>query len=287
MKNKKLEANLSMAVSKIFSGLNMNALKYLLPLWMSPLTGATLRCTFAAAAFWMIGWFMPPEKSSAKDKWLLFLLGAFGLYGFMFLYLAGLSKTTPVSSSIFTSLQPIWVFLIMIFFYKEKATWKKILGISIGLVGALVCILTQQSDDLASDAFVGNMLCLISSIVYAVYLILSQRILSSIGAMTMLRYTFSGAAVSAIIVTFITGFDAPVFSTISYMLLPVGLKYLKTTVVAIYGYLILIVATIASLALGQDRFSWTQTCAIIFICIGVYLVEVAESKDKSPDPLKK
>ena len=49
----------------------------------------------------MIGWFMPPEKSSAKDKWLLFLLGAFGLYGFMFLYLAGLSKTTPVSSSIF------------------------------------------------------------------------------------------------------------------------------------------------------------------------------------------
>ena len=71
------------------------------------------------------------------------------------------------------------------------------------------------------------------------------------------------------------------------MLLPVGLKYLKTTVVAIYGYLILIVATIASLALGQDRFSWMQTAAIIFICIGVYLVEVAESKDKSPDPLKK
>ncbi len=45
MKNKKLEANLSMAVSKVFSGLNMNALKYLLPFWMSPLTGATLRCT--------------------------------------------------------------------------------------------------------------------------------------------------------------------------------------------------------------------------------------------------
>ena len=289
MKNKKLEANLSMAVSKVFSGLNMNALKYLLPLWMSPLTGATLRCTFAAAAFWVIGWFMPPEKSSAKDKWLLFLLGALGLYGFMFLYLAGLSKTTPVSSSIFTSLQPIWVFLMMIFFYKEKATTKKIIGISIGLIGALVCILTQQSDDLASDAFTGNMLCLLSSVVYAVYLILSQRILTAIGAITMLRYTFSGAAVSAIIVTFITGFDAPVFSmpfhwtpflilmfvlifptTISYMLLPVGLKYLKTTVVAIYGYLILIVATIASLALGQDRFSWTQTFAIIFICIGEY-----------------
>ena len=301
MKNKKLEANLYMAISKVFSGLNMNALKYLLPLWMSPLTGATIRCTFAAVAFWIIGWFAPPEeKTSRKDKWLLFLLGALGLYGFMFLYLIGLSKTTPGSSSIFTSLQPIWVFLIMIFFYHEKATGSKIVGISIALVGALVCILTQRSDDLASDAFVGNMLCLSSSVVYAIYLVMSKRILSAVGPITMLKYTFSGSAVSGLIVSMITGFDAPVFSlpfhwlpfavlmfvlifptTISYMLLPIGLKYLKTTVVAIYGYLILIVATIASLILGQDRFSWTQTFAILFICVGVYLVEVAESKDKS------
>ena len=50
-----------MVVSKTFSGLNMNALKYLLPLWMSPLTGASFRCVFAAVAFWVIGWFMKPE----------------------------------------------------------------------------------------------------------------------------------------------------------------------------------------------------------------------------------
>lgn len=306
MKNKQLEANLYMAISKVFSGLNMNALKFLLPLWMSPLTGATVRCTFAAVAFWVIGWCIPPEeKTTRRDKWFLFLLGAVGLYGFMFLYLVGLSKTTPVSSSIFTSLQPIWVFLIMIFFYHEKATGSKIVGISMALVGALVCILTQQSDDLASDAFMGNMLCLVSSVVYAVYLVMSKRILSAVGPITMLKYTFSGSAVSGIIVSMITGFDAPVFSmpfhwlpfavlmfvlifptTISYMLLPIGLKYLKTTVVAIYGYLILIVATIASLILGQDRFSWTQTFAILFICVGVYLVEVAESKDKSK-PMQK
>ena len=58
----------------------------------------------------------------------------------------------------------------------------------------------------------------------------------------------------------------------------------ETTVVAIYGYLILIVATVASLILGQDRFSWTQMFAILFICIGVYLVEVAESKESSTKP---
>ncbi len=81
----KREANISMVVSKTFSGLNMNALKYLLPLWMSPLTGASFRCVFAAVAFWVIGWFMKPEVSTTKDKVWLFLLGAIGIYGFMFL----------------------------------------------------------------------------------------------------------------------------------------------------------------------------------------------------------
>ena len=42
MKNKIREANIYMIISKTFSGLNMNALKYLLPLWISPLTGVTL-----------------------------------------------------------------------------------------------------------------------------------------------------------------------------------------------------------------------------------------------------
>ena len=46
-----------------------------------------------------------------------------------------------------------------------------------------------------------------------------------------------------------------VFPTVvSYLLVPIGLKYLKTTLVAMYGYVTLIVATVASLLLGQDRF---------------------------------
>ena len=69
-------------------------------------------------------------------------------------------------------------------------------------------------------------------------------------------------------------------TVISYLLVPIGLKYLKTTLVAIYGYLILIVATITSLALGQDRFSWTQLIAVLLICSSVYFVEIAENKEK-------
>lgn len=189
----------------------------------------------------------------------------------------------------------------MIFFFHEKATAPKIIGISIALVGALVCILTQQSDDLASDAFTGNMLCLFSSVVYAVYLVASQRILSAVGPVTMLKYTFSGAAFSGIIVSLITGFDAPVLSmpfhwlpfavlmfvlifptTLSYMLLPVGFEIFEDDSGCHLWLSDIDRGYHSFLDFGaRTWFSWTQTFAILFICVGVYLVEVAESKDKA------
>lgn len=216
----------------------------------------------------------------------------------MFFYLIGLSKTTPISSSIFSSMQPIWVFIITVLFFREKVTGMKIIGILIGFGGALLCISTQKSNDLASDPFVGNLFCLASSVMYAIYLVLSHKLLRTVDIFTMLKFTFTGAAVSSVIVTALTGFEARVFTepvhwwplslllfvlifptVISYLLIPVGLKYLKTTLVAIYGYLVLIVATIVSLIVGQDRFDWIQLLAIILICTSVYFVEIAEEKD--------
>lgn len=135
MQNKVAMANWAMVVSKVFGGLNVNALHYLLPLWIAPLTGATFRCVFAAVAFWILGWFALPEKASTRDKWILFVMGAVGIYGYMFSYLMGLSKTTPVSAAIFTSMQPIWVFVISVLFMHERISLLKVVGILVGLGG--------------------------------------------------------------------------------------------------------------------------------------------------------
>lgn len=86
----------------------------------------------------------------------------------------------------------------------------KVLGIGMGLGGAVLCISTQPSDDLASNAPLGNLMCLASSLVYAVYLVFSNRLLKGVGDMTMLKYTFLGAAVMAVVVNTIYGFDAPI-----------------------------------------------------------------------------
>ena len=294
----KVKANVSMTMSKVFSGMNMNALKFLLPLWISPVSGTMLRCVFAAVIFWIVSFFSPSDKTTTfKTKILLFVLGAVLLYSYLLSFIAGLNRTTPVSASIFSSLQPIWVFLITIVFFKQKATLMKVLGIVIGLGGALLCILSQHSDDLASDPKLGNLFCLISSVTYAVYLIITSKVLKEISIITMLKYTFSGAAFSSIIAVLFQGLDAPVLSesffsmpfliflfvlvfptVLTNFLIPVGLKYLSPTLVSIYGYLVLVVATVISFSIGQDRFHLGQLISIIMICSSVYLVEIADSK---------
>lgn len=301
MKNGRLKGNLEMFASKVFSGLNENALRYLLPTWMGALTGVVLRLGFGSAFFWVWGLFNKDkdQAASTRDKLILFGVGIIFVYGYMWTLLEGLSYTTPISSSIFISLQPVWVYIICLFLKTEQLSKGKVAGILIGFGGALLCVLTQKSGAVASDPFKGNMFCLASSVLFAAYLVIEKKFLKRLSSATVSKWTFLGGLVPAVIMVCFTGWDARVltqglFSTpmlvllfvlifptsVSYLLQDFALKVLPATVVALYGDLILIVAAVASYILGQDVFSWWQILAIVLMLGSVYLVEVAESKSQ-------
>ena len=292
-----------MFVSKTFSGLNENALRYLLPRWMSAYSGVVMRLVFGTLFFWVASKVDPEarrQRSSAGMKLALFAVGAVCMFGYMFALLQGLSYTTPISSSIFISMEPVWVFLICVIFLHDRVTWMKITGILLGLGGAFIIIITQKSSDVASNPMLGNIYCLASSLLYAIYLVLQKQFLKHTDMYTVNRWAFLGGACVAAISILFTGWDASVlhqslFSTpmlvllfvlifpsaVSYLLLSIGLRNLSATVVAIYGYLILIVATIVSYILGQDHFDWWQMLSIVMIVASVYFVEIANAKTSS------
>ncbi len=297
--NSKLKGNVAMFVSKTFSGLNENALRYLLPTYMSACSGVLLRVGFAAAFFWVTGLFTRKDTapSTLKQRMMLLALGFVCVFGYMFFLLKGLTYTTPISSSIFITLQPVCVFIICLIIGREKATWAKVAGIAIGVGGALVCVLTQKSSDVASNPLLGNMYCLASTVVYAIYLVASKNFLRTLDDITVSKWTFLGAAIAAAPVAFLTGWDAPVLgmgifsipmlvllfvlifpSSVSYFLLDVGLKNLTATVVSLYSGVILIVATIVSYVMGQDHFSWWQILSMVLIIGSLWLVEKEERK---------
>ena len=129
---------------------------------------------------------------------------------------------------------------------------------------------------------------------YSVYLVASKGLLRRMDDITFNKWIFLGGALAATAGVGVHGLHAPVLgqgllsapmlallfvlifpSTVSYLLMAVGIRDLAPTVVAIYGYLILIVSMAASYALGQDRFSWAQGLAVVLIVVSVYLVEIA------------
>ncbi|MBJ2184920.1 MAG: DMT family transporter [Muribaculaceae bacterium] len=307
MQKNKIKGNAAMLVSKVFSGLNENALRYLLPAYMSAPTGVFLRVGFGSAFFWLLGLFRRPSvRPTRRQRLGLFAIGLFCVFGYMFFLLKGLTYTTPVSSSIFISLQPVCVFVICLMLGREKATAMKVGGIVLGVAGAVVCVLTQHSSEVASDPLRGNIYCAASTLVYSIYLIISKQYLRTLDDVTVSKWTFLGAAAAALPVALAMGWDAPVLkagilsapmlvllfvlvfpSSVSYLLIDIGLKNLAATVVALYGSVILIVAAGVSYALGQDRFSWWQIVAIALIMVSMYLVEHAEVKEHSGDKVSR
>lgn len=303
--NSKLKGNLAMFASKTFSGFNENALRYLLPTYMSACSGVLLRVGFATGFFWLIGLLKRHKApSTLRQRMGLFGLGFVCVFGYMFFLLKGLTYTTPVSSSIFISLQPVCVFIITLLIGREKATSMKVLGILIGVAGAFVCVYTQKTSDVASNPMLGNIYCAASTIVYSIYLVASKLFLRKLDNITVSKWTFLGATVAAAPVAFLTGWDAPVLkmavfsapmlillfvlvfpSSVSYLLIDIGLKNLSATVVSLYAGVILIVASVVSYATGQDHFSWWQICSMALIVASLWLVEREEQKT-GPVPQK-
>lgn len=294
MDKNKLDANLAMVVSKSIAGVNANALKYLIPVWIAPLTGVTMRMVFGTIVFWIVAYVVnhkKKEKTKTKDAVYLLLIGAFGFYAFQAAYLMALKYTTPVSASTLNSLLPVWTFCIGVWFFREKFTWLKVLGLTISVAGAVLCMCVKRPPEIASNPLLGDSLAILGSIAFALYLIFNQRMLKRVDNLTLLKWTFLGSMISSLIVDCFVWpqasmLHAPfhwkplaamafvlIFPTvISYFLLPIGLKYLNATVVAAYNNLVIAVTLLVALLTGQDHFSWMQIGAIALLVIGLYFV---------------
>jgi drug/metabolite transporter (DMT)-like permease len=294
--NNKVKGSAALFVARVFSGLNVNAMSFLLPVWIAPIGCVTVRLVFGAIVFWVVSIFSKPENVAWSDKLKLMALGAFGIFGYMSLYALSISYTTPVNFAIFNAMQPLWVVVVSALLYHESIEGRKLTGLAIGFAGALLCILSEPAAGTATDARLGNILAILSSIIYSVYLVLSARFVGHLASVVILRYTFTAAAVVALIVSSFVGFDAPLFkeahytpllvllyvlvfpTVVTYFLIPVGMKYLDSAVVALYGYVTLIVATGVSLLLGMDKFDPMVIFSLLLIGVSIYWVGVSDKK---------
>lgn len=244
----------------------------------------------AAVMFWLVSLFTKREKVSLRDLGLLFLASLFGIQLNQSVFIIGLSMTSPIDASVIATVVPILTMVLAALFLKEPITWKKTLGVFIGAAGALMIILNSTgADGIAGGNSLGNILCLLSSLSYAIYLAAFKGLVSRYSPVTIMKWMFLFATMCCapffyqdVVSIDYSILPADIYAGIAfvvvgatfvgYLLIPIGQKTLRPTVVSMYNYEQPLVSALVAVAIGLDTLNLTKIAAAILIFGGVFIV---------------
>jgi drug/metabolite transporter (DMT)-like permease len=249
----------------------------------------------AMALFWVASLFTKKEHVSLRDIFFLLIASVFGILVNQMLFIVGLSLTSPIDASVITTLSPVLTMILAAFFLKEPITWKKVMGVFIGAAGALLLILNSNTVGHGNTSLAGNLLCIASSLSFAIYLTAFKKLISRYSPVTSMKWMFLFATICSTPlcwndITSVNYLAIPVaislriayvvvFATfISYLFIPIGQKVLRPTVLSMYNYLQPIVSSLLAVALGMDLFGWTKGAATFLVFLGVYVVTQSKSR---------
>lgn len=226
---------------------------------------------------------------------MLVLCALFGLVFNQLSFVAGLTLTSPIDASIITTSVPVLVMLIAAIVLKEPITTTKVTGVFVGATGALLLILSASNKATGAGSIQGDLLCVVSCLSYAIYLVISKPIVQRYSSVTVMKWTFlfSTLFLSPTGLREVINYPYPDFDTrlwlqityalvggtfIPYLLIPLGLKRLRPTTMSMYNYVQPLVASIVAIIILQDTFTWVKACAAILVFTGVFIVNKSKSR---------
>jgi drug/metabolite transporter (DMT)-like permease len=296
MDDKNIKGHAALLTAYVIFGLNTPLTKTILTHGeTSAMTLTFYRFAGTTALFWLVSLFTKREKVNIRDLLLLTLASLFAIFINQMSFIAGLSMTSPIDASVITTLVPIMTMIFAAFFLKEPITWKKVIGVLVGAFGALLLIFNGNIASHNTTSVEGNLLCMLSCLAFAIYLTAFKKLIIRYSAITSMKWMFLFATVFSfpfcrhdvldvnyhaiptdiyLRIVFVV-----VFATfISYLLIPVGQKLLRPTIVSMYNYLQPLVSSFLAVVLGMDTFGWVKSIAAILIFSGVYIVIQSKSR---------
>lgn len=283
-------ALLSAFCATIIYGVTYTIAKDVMPVYIKPYGFIVFRTSGALLLFWIAGFFVKKEKIERKDFKIIFLAAVFGASLNMLTFFKGLSLTTPINASVIMVMVPIIVFILSILFLKEKLVKHHVLGVLIGLTGAIILIVYgQKTAKNAPNILLGNTYVFINAVLYACYMIIVKKLIEKYNPLTFVKWIYLFGLIivipfgyhdfleiewnslpTSIIYKILFVVVCTTFLTYLFNLL--ALTKLKPTTVSTFVYLQPVIATIFALLLKRDTINTVKIISTAFIFIGVYLV---------------
>ncbi len=299
MNKVKLQGHLIILLVNILFGLNLVITKAVFPNSISP-EGLTLaRALFACIAFWITSLFVKKEKVAKKEKGLLVLCGITGIALNQGFFLKGLSLTSSVEASILATCTPMFVIVLALIFLKEPITWKKASGVLVGASGAVLLVSSGADINSQGSNLAGNLLIILSSLSYAIYLVLVKPLTLKYSSVTIMKWMFLFALPVLVPLDWTALINAPAFiqpfhprvlwmiafilvcgTYLTFLMIPMALKRIRPTTVSMYNYVQPTVAAIVAATTGSDHLNWQKGISVLLIFSGVYLVTISKSREQ-------
>lgn len=288
-----LIGNLFIFTATLFWSLNIPADKVMVPQWISGAQLGVVRIVGATVLVWLTSLLVRCDKIDRAD-WGRLAAAGVALFGFLVVFSMSFRYTSPVDISIILTFPPLMVIGLRALWLHERPSRLELVGIAVAFLGAVFLIFMSSRDAKeGAGHLVGDLLAFASCACYAVYLVIIEKPARKYKPINLTRWVQLVSSACCIPFLFFT-FKEPVFqhpdttsvvllalivllpSYAAYLFVPPSIKRIGSDLEAMYQYLIPIIATIASIAIGIAEFHWFQPVALAVIFVGVYLANRAK-----------
>lgn len=263
---------------------------------IDPTAFVFIRLSCCTLLFWLVKFLFVKERVEKKDFLILALCGLFGGAANQMLFFHGINLTSPIDASVITTTTPIIVLIFSFIILKERITKNKLLGISIGAIGAIFLIV-YGNKAIGTSSFLGNFFVLLNASCYGLYLVIAKTLMKKYNAITVVSWMFLFGFIyilpfglDNVLNTNFEAFTLNTYLTIGYVVLfttffaylfnVYALNYVSPSVTSSYVYLQPVVSFIMVSVLAyvfmQEAYAQDINLIKVLSCIlvasGVYLI---------------
>ena len=290
-----IKAHAALLGANIIYGANYIIAKGVMPDKITPSAFVFIRLACCSVLFWVVKSLLIKEKVERKDFPRLIACGLFGAAANMMFFFHGINLTSPIDASIIMTATPVIVLIFSFFILKERITKNKILGITIGGIGAVFLIL-YGNKAAGTSSLLGNFYVFLNASFYGLYLVIVKTLMKKYNAITVVSWMFLFGfiivfpfSINDFLSTDFSAFTTNTYLVIGYVVLfttfltyifnVYALNYVMPSVTSSYVYLqpviSFIMVSIFAYVLMKDEYAQDINLIKILSCLlvifGVYI----------------
>lgn len=238
-----------------------------------------------------------------QDVPMIVVLGLVGMFGYHVLFFLSLKYTTAINSSIIGATNPIWVNILSVFFLGIGLQPKRILAIAISFTGVLLTITNGNLLVFLERGYnKGDFIMLLAVLCWAVYNILSKKVMDRYSPIVVTTYSFMVCAL-VLLPFFVhdlsTGFvqhttikswTAVIYmaifpSVIGYLSMQTAVHKLGAGKASVFINLVPIFSAIMSVIFLGETLGFVKLLSGALIILGVYINTKTSDVVKKTEPL--